>query len=259
MQLTAMPSQRCDAEQLRIIRGLVALHRRIGQHPGIHTMRFPDLCHLLAGFLETQLIAECLGLVALFRLNGGKLAQFAIEPLLADFQRGKAAVPPSLPFGTGLDVLDYKDAHREEVAEEVGQPQFPMPACPGGWRQFLFGAFAVWAWLAARSGTPSARAAQLATLLHAVFYARSGVGLDIEVGMSHRAGTVALLLGSRIDPHGDRLHLASRGFTVEPDAEDAAPPERRGLPAFDPPSRPLRGRRHQWLLMLVYHRYKHVR
>jgi len=93
MQLTVMPGQRRDAQQLRMIRGRVAAHRRIGQHPGIHAMRFPHLHQLLAGFLETQLLSECLGLVALFRLHAGQLARVRDRTTACRLPAGKSCGP----------------------------------------------------------------------------------------------------------------------------------------------------------------------
>src|SRR5712692_9015386 len=47
----------------------------------------------ILGFFEAQLIPQGFGFVALLCLDGCKLAEFRVEPLLAYFQRRKALIP----------------------------------------------------------------------------------------------------------------------------------------------------------------------
>ena len=111
-QLAVMPDERSHAHQTPIIRDSVfPPHYTIGQHPGINAVRFPDLSQLLARFLQAQLLA-------LLRCGG--------------------------------NVLNHKHTDREDLAEEPGQSQSPLPACPGRWRQFVLALLAVLTWFAAR-------------------------------------------------------------------------------------------------------------
>lgn len=71
-------------------------------------------------------------------LEWGEGPDLVVEPVLADFQRRKTPVPPSFAFpGDGRDILHDKDADGEELTEEAGQAQFPLPARFGGGRQLL--------------------------------------------------------------------------------------------------------------------------
>ena len=77
-------------------------------------MGFPDRCQLVARFLEPQLIAHGFGFVALLGLDGCQLAEFRVEPLLADFQRGKALIPSLFATRAGLDVNTFQIRRKEK-------------------------------------------------------------------------------------------------------------------------------------------------
>jgi len=206
MQLPMMPTERHDAHQALIVRGLSPSYRTVGQHPRVDAVRFPDLCQLLPRLLESQLLAELLCLVALPGLHRSQLSQLLVKPLLADLQGRKTAVPallalPSLRF----DVLHHEDAHGKDLAEKGGQAQFPLPACPGGGRQLLFALFAVLARLAAGGLAIATGAAHAGAGLLGLFDARSG--LDIGVGVAGGGGHDPLAPGTGIDAHRDGLLL----------------------------------------------------
>src|SRR5258707_13164471 len=160
MQLAVMPGQRADTDQPHIVWPWLASHSTVGQHPGVDTVRFPDLCQLLPRFLEPQLLTQFLGFVALFGLDRCQLREFLVEPVLAHLQRRKTTIPTTLVrFGLGGDVFHHQDAHREELAQKRCQAQFPVPAGSGGRRQLLLALLAVLTWLATRGVAPPARAA----------------------------------------------------------------------------------------------------
>ena len=83
MQLAVMPAERSQAHQAGVIRGFASSNGAVGQHPGIHTMGFPQLGQLLARLLELQLLTQFLGLVTLLGLDRGELAQLRVEPRFA--------------------------------------------------------------------------------------------------------------------------------------------------------------------------------
>ncbi len=168
-------------------------------------MGFPDLGQLFARFLEPQLIPQGFGLVALLCLDRGKVAEFRVEPLLADFQRGKALIPALLATRAGLDVLHHEDTDRKHLTEKGGQAQFPLPACLGRRRQFFLAVLPVLPRLAAREFAIATSAAHPARGLFRFLDSLSGFRLDIDVGMGRRDDAIALALATRIDPDGDRL------------------------------------------------------
>jgi len=133
------------------------------------------------------------------------LAEFRVEPLLADFQRGKALIPSLFATRAGLDVLHHKDTHRKQLAEKGSQAQFPLPACSGRGRQCFLALMPVWPGLTARRFAPAPRAAHLRTLFLRFLDSLPGLGLDIEEGMGSRDDAVALALRSGINAHSDGL------------------------------------------------------
>ena len=154
MQLPMMPAERSQAHQPPIIRSSLPPNRALCQHPGIDAVRFPYLSQLLARFLQAQLLPQRFGFVALFGLNRSQLAQFHIEPLFAYFQRRKALIPSPFSLGASLDVFNHEDADREELTEEPSQTKFPLPACPGRWRQCFLALLSILTGLAATMAIP---------------------------------------------------------------------------------------------------------
>ena len=78
-----VPIQGRDADDPPIVRGLAPSHSAMSKYPGIDAMRFPDLCQLLARFLESQPLAQFFGFIALFGLDCCQLPQFLVEPRFA--------------------------------------------------------------------------------------------------------------------------------------------------------------------------------
>ncbi len=259
MQLAVMPAERAEADQPCSIWLRLASHGAVGEYPGIDTVRFPDLCQLLARLLESQPLAQCFGLVALFGLDRCQLAEFPVEPVLAHFERRKGLIPALFATGPGLDVLDHEDAHREELAEPDCQAQFPVPTGPGGRRQLLAVLLAVLARLAARGLARATSVAHAGAVLLRFLDAISRLCLDIEVGVGGGGHHDALAFGTRIDAHRDGLLLARGWLDIEAHAEHAPFPEAGGFPTSDPAPCPRGGRGHQWGAFLIDHRDTDVR
>src|SRR5260370_11942853 len=259
MQLPMMPDERSNANQTQIIRSSLPANRARCQHPGINAVRFPYLNQLLARFLQAQLIPQRFGFVALFGLNRSQLAQFRVEPLFAYFQRRKALIPAPFSLGASLDVFDHEDADREELTEEPRQTQFPLPACPGRRRQFLLALLPVLTRLPARRFSIAAGAAHAGTSLLCILDAIPGFGLDIQVGMRCREHAIPLTLAAGINPHGERLDFPRCWLSIQPDTEQATFPKCRCLATFDPATSAGWRCRHQWMLIAVDYRDKHVR
>jgi len=249
-----VPIQGCNADDPLIAWGRLPSHGAVGQYPGIDTVRFPDLCQLLARLLEPQPLAQCFGLVALFGLDRCQLAEFLVEPVLAHFERRKGLIPALFATGPSLDVLDHEDAHREELAEPGRQAQFPVPTGPSGRRQPLLAPLAVLARLAARGLAIAAGAAHARALLFRLLHPRPGLGLDIEVGVGGRGHHDALAFGTRIDAHRNGLLLARGWLDVEAHAEHAPFPEAGGFATPDPAPCPRGGRGHERAMFLIDHR-----
>src|SRR5260221_1847497 len=150
MQLASMPDQRRDARRPRSSRLRLASYGTVGQHPGIDSVGLPHLCQLLPRFLQTQLVSQGFRLVPLPGLDRSQLREFLVEPRFAHFKWGKASIPAALVGpGAGFDVFHDKDAHREELAQQGRQAQFPLPARSGRRRQLLLALPAVLARLPA--------------------------------------------------------------------------------------------------------------
>ena len=211
LQLAAMPDQRRDAHQPRIIRLPFSSHGTVGQHPGIDTVGLPHLCQLLPRFLQTQLVAQNFRLVPPPGLDRSQLREFLVEPRLAHFKWGKAAIPAALAGpGAGFDVFHYKDAHREELAQQGRQAQFPVPARSSRRRQLLLALPARCARLAAGGLAPSTGVAHARAAPFRLLDTTPGFCLDSGIGMSGTQHTVSLPLAPRIDPHRNTLHDARR-------------------------------------------------
>src|SRR5258708_39727304 len=149
MQLTVMPVERSDAHQAAIIRDVASPDGAMGQHPGIDTVSFPHLCQLLARLLETQLLAQGFRLIPLHQLKRGELSDLLVEPVLAHFQGRETPVPTSLAlFGSRRNILAHEYTHRENLAQEPCQSQFPLPSGSGRGRKFSFALLAILARLA---------------------------------------------------------------------------------------------------------------
>src|SRR5215472_5864580 len=119
MELPMMPDKRGDAYHLPIIRQRVSSNDVVRQHPGIETVRLPDLGQLLATLLQPQLLAQRFGLIALHEVERAKLAHFLVKPVLAYFQRGKSLVPTALPFlCRSSNVLYHKHLDWKKLAQE---------------------------------------------------------------------------------------------------------------------------------------------
>src|SRR5258708_27576655 len=139
MQLTVMPVERSDAHQAPIIRDGASPDGAMGQHPGIDTVSFPHLCQLLARLLETQLLAQVFRLIPLHKLKRGELSDLLVEPVLAHFQGRETPVPTSLAlFGSRRNILAHEYTHRENLAQEPCQSQFPLPSASGRRPNFPF-------------------------------------------------------------------------------------------------------------------------
>src|SRR5260221_464077 len=260
MQLTAMPDQRRDAHQPRIIRLLLSSHGTVGQHPGIDTVGLPHLCQLLPRFLQTQLVSQGFRLVPPHGLDRSQLREFLVEPRLAHFKWGKASIPAAFVGpGAGFDVFHYKDAHREELAQQGRQAQFPLPARPGRRWQLLLALPAVLARLAPGRLAPSTGAAHARAAPFRFLDTSPCFCLDSGIGMNGTQHTVSLPLAPRINPHRNTLHDVRRWLDVEPDAKEPTFPEVSRLAAFYPPSGPGWSRRHEWIVFRIDHRDKDVR
>ncbi len=185
MELTAMPIERRDADQARIVRRLTSSYGCIREHPRVDAMRLPHLRHLFVGLFEAQPLPKLLRLEALHGLDRSQLSQLFVKPLFPDLEWGKAPIPAPLAlFRLGLDVFYNEDTHGEDLREPARQPEFPLPPGFGGRWDLLLAVLAVLAWLAARGVASSTRAAHLCALLLGFLDACSGIRLDIEIGMS---------------------------------------------------------------------------
>src|SRR5260370_14725352 len=168
-------------------------------------------------------------------------------------------MPAPGPLGASIDVFDHEDADREELAEEPRQTKFPLPACPGRRRQFLLALMPILAWLAARGLAPPARSVLSSTLFLRFFDALPGFGLDIQVGMRCRENTIPLTFAAGINPYSERLDFPRCWLRIQPDTEQATFPKCRGLATFDPATSAGWRGWHQWMLIAVDYRDKHVR
>src|ERR1700730_3428376 len=212
MQLPPMPHERGNADELPVIRCGAASDVGEGQYPGIDTMGFPHLREFLARLLQAQLFAQCRCFPSLFKGNQGEFVQGIVEPAFADCKRREAAVPPA-PFAfarSGLNILHDKGTHREELAENRGNPQFPLPPCSGRWRELLFALLAVLAWLTTGGLSAPARAAHPGTVCLSFLDTLPGLCLHIEVSVRRRNDAIALALAARVNPNGNGLRFPCR-------------------------------------------------
>src|SRR6266851_2386561 len=257
MQLAAMPLQRRETQQAHVIRLALSTNLRLGQDPGVDTVRVPCLSQFLAAFLETKRLAQLLRLPSLFGLDRGKLCEFRVKPVLAHFEWRKTLIPPLLPTCRRFNILDDIDRHRKKRTEPAGQPQFPLPPGFCRWWQLLGVAQAMGTGLAARRLAIPPSPAHPAALRDGILDPMWGIGLHIEIGMGSRNHTVALFFTPRINPNCDRLQVACRGLDIETDAENTPFPERSSFATFNPASGPGWSSRHQRLLVAIDDGYKH--
>src|SRR5437763_16870015 len=96
---------------------------------------------------------------------------------------------------------------------------------------------AVLTWLAARRLPIAACAAHAGALLFGFLNARTGVSLDVEVGMGCRDHARPLAFAARVDANGNGLGGLGLGLDVEAHAEETSFPEAGGLAALEPASR----------------------
>src|SRR6266568_5022846 len=192
MQLPMMPDEGSHAHQLCVIGSRWSSNRSSRQHPGVYAMSFPDLCSLLARFLETQLLPQGFRFVALLSHHGCELAEFLVKPLFAHLQRRKALIPPLLATGCCFDVLDRKNTDWKQCAEKGGQAQFPLPACLGRRREFFLALMPIVPGLATRRVSPATSATHPGRVLFCFLDSLPGLRLEIDIGMGRRDDAIAL-------------------------------------------------------------------
>src|ERR1051326_387103 len=130
-----MPLQRGQTEQARLPWRDFSTDNGMGQYPRIDAMSAKGLCQFLLALLQPQGITEVFSFPALTSLDGGELAQFLIEPLLAHFQGGETLLPPPFALGGGFDVFHDEVGNRKESDEPATEPKLPLPAGFRGGRQ----------------------------------------------------------------------------------------------------------------------------